>query len=120
MADTLPLDTAVTHILAQGGSVRVAAFGWSVTTSSLPPSAPGGVLRDIRAKQGALQLSELVRFTDPTEGAASRALRDALPDAVAGRHLDQPARTGVTGCNYVRDDPSSATLGAYRSVRTAP
>ena len=30
-----------------------------------------GVLRDIRATHGALQLSELVRFKDPAEGAAS-------------------------------------------------
>ena len=51
----------------------------------------GGVLRDIRATHGAVQLNELVRFADPAEGAASLAL--AFPD---GRFLPLccPARSG--------------------------
>lgn len=47
----------------------------------------GGLLRDIAANHGAIRLDELVRFTDPSEGEASLALRDA-DRAALGFHLD--------------------------------
>ena len=46
------------------------------------------MLRDIRATHGALQLTELVRFTDPAEGAASLALREGKTEAL-GFYLDR-------------------------------
>jgi hypothetical protein len=46
------------------------------------------VLRDIQATHGCLHLSELMRFADPAEGAASLALREGLPEAL-GFYLDR-------------------------------
>jgi ATP-dependent exoDNAse (exonuclease V) alpha subunit len=83
MADTLSLDTAVHFIIGRGGSIRLvgddqqlAAFGAS------------GVLRDIQASYGAVRLTELHRFTDPAEAAATLALRDGRPEAL-GFYLDR-------------------------------
>src|SRR5215212_4609097 len=42
----------------------------------------GGVLRDIQQSYGALRLTELHRFTDPAEAAASLALREGKPEAL--------------------------------------
>jgi len=83
MADTLSLDIAVQHVLARGGSVRLVG-----DDQQLAAIGAGGVLRDIRATHGALQLSELVRFADPAEGAASLALREGRSEAL-GFYLDR-------------------------------
>ena len=83
MADTLSLDAAVSYILERGGSVRLIG-----DDQQLAAIGAGGVLRDIRATHGALQLTELVRFTDPAEGAASLALREGKPEAL-GFYLDR-------------------------------
>ena len=42
----------------------------------------GGVLRDIKETYGALRLSELHRFTDPAEAAASLTLREGDPSGL--------------------------------------
>ena len=42
----------------------------------------GGVLRDIQHTHGALRLTELHRFTNSAEAAASLALREAKPEAL--------------------------------------
>jgi hypothetical protein len=47
----------------------------------------GGVLRDITHTHGALRLTELHRFTDPAEAAASLALREGHPGSL-DFHLD--------------------------------
>ncbi|WP_036490578.1 MobF family relaxase [Nocardioides sp. CF8] len=83
MADTLSLDIAVQHVLERGGSVRLVG-----DDQQLAAIGAGGVLRDIRATHGALQLTELVRFTDPAEGAASLALREGKGEAL-GFYLDR-------------------------------
>ncbi len=83
MADTLTLDAVVTHVLARGASVRLVG-----DDQQLAAIGAGGVLRDIHATHGALRLSELVRFTDRAEGAASLALRDGHCEAL-GFYLDQ-------------------------------
>ena len=82
MADTLTLDTAVHFVTARGGQVRLIG-----DTQQLAAIGAGGVLRDIAATHGALHLSELMRFTDPAEGAASLALRDGRTEAL-GFYLD--------------------------------
>ncbi|MFT4218079.1 MAG: MobF family relaxase [Micropruina sp.] len=82
MADTLALDTVTSHILQQGGSVRLIG-----DNQQLAAIGAGGVLRDIDATHGALRLTELVRFTNPAEGSASLALRDGQPEAL-GFYLD--------------------------------
>lgn len=48
----------------------------------------GGLLRDIAAAHGAARLSEVVRFDDPAEAAASLALRNGRAEAL-GFYLDQ-------------------------------
>jgi hypothetical protein len=48
----------------------------------------GGVLRDIENTYGAVRLTELHRFHDPAEAAASLALRDGKPEAL-GFYFDR-------------------------------
>ena len=71
MADTLSLDAAVRFALDRGASVRLIG-----DDQQLAAIGAGGVLRDIKHVHGALQLTELHRFTDPAEAAASLTLRD--------------------------------------------
>ena len=82
MADTLSLDQVVEFVLDRGGSVRLIG-----DDQQLAAIGAGGVLRDIQAQHGAVQLNELVRFADPAEGAASLALRAGHPEAL-GFYLD--------------------------------
>ncbi|WP_457255964.1 MobF family relaxase [Pedococcus sp. P5_B7] len=82
MADTLSLDAAVDWITARGASVRLIG-----DDQQLAAIGAGGVLRDLDATHGALRLTELMRFADPAEGAASLALREGLVDAL-GFYLD--------------------------------
>src|SRR5829696_1264567 len=83
MADTLSLDTAVQFIIGRGGSVRLIG-----DDQQLAAMGAGGVLRDIQASHGAVRLTELHRFTDPAEAAATLALRDGRPEAL-GFYLDR-------------------------------
>nr|WP_300078779.1 MobF family relaxase [Propioniciclava sp.] len=82
LADTLSLDQVVEFVLDRGGSVRLIG-----DDQQLAAIGAGGVLRDIQAQHGAVQLNELVRFADPAEGAASLALRAGDPEAL-GFYLD--------------------------------
>ena len=83
MADTLSLDTAVQFIIGRGGSVRLVG-----DDQQLAAIGAGGVLRDIQASYGAVRLTELHRFADPAEAAATLALRDGRPEAL-GFYLDR-------------------------------
>jgi hypothetical protein len=83
MADTLTLDTAVQFIVRRGGIVRLIG-----DDQQLAAIGAGGVLRDIENIHGAVRLTELHRFTDPAEAAASLALRDGRPEAL-GFYLDR-------------------------------
>ncbi len=62
MADTLTLDRVVQYVTALGGSVRLIG-----DDQQLAAIGAGGILRDIKQVHGALQLTELHRFTDPAE-----------------------------------------------------
>jgi hypothetical protein len=77
MADTLTLDAAVQFVIGRGGSVRLVG-----DDQQLAAIGAGGVLRDIKQTHGALHLTELHRFTDPAEAAASLALREGKPEAL--------------------------------------
>jgi hypothetical protein len=94
MADTLSLDTAVQFAIGRGASVRLVG-----DDQQLAAIGAGGVLRDIQQSQGALRLTELHRFTDSAEAAASLALREGKPQALDfyldhGRvHVGDPATT---------------------------
>ncbi|MBK8460764.1 MAG: AAA family ATPase [Micropruina sp.] len=101
MADTMTLDTVTSHVLAAGGSVRLIG-----DDQQLAAVGAGGVLRDIAATHGALHLSELMRFTDPAEGAASLALREGLPEAL-GFYLDRD-RVHVGDLATITDDVFTA------------
>jgi conjugative relaxase-like TrwC/TraI family protein len=83
MADTLSLDTAVQFIIGRGGSIRLVG-----DDQQLAAIGAGGVLRDIQASHGTVRLSELHRFADPAEAAATLALRDGRPEAL-GFYLDR-------------------------------
>jgi conjugative relaxase-like TrwC/TraI family protein len=77
MADTLTLDTAVQFAINRGASVRLIG-----DDQQLAAIGAGGVLRDITHTHGALLLTELHRFTDPAEAAASLAIREGKPVAL--------------------------------------
>jgi ATP-dependent exoDNAse (exonuclease V) alpha subunit len=77
MADTLSLDTAVQFAINRGASVRLVG-----DDQQLAAIGAGGVLRDIQHLHGALRLTELHRFTDPAEAAASLAIREGKPEAL--------------------------------------
>jgi conjugative relaxase-like TrwC/TraI family protein len=82
MADTLSLDRAIDHVVSRGGSVRLVG-----DDRQLSAIGAGGVLRDIEAEYGACRLTEIVRFLDPAEAAASLALRVGRTEAL-GFYLD--------------------------------
>jgi conjugative relaxase-like TrwC/TraI family protein len=77
MADTLSLDTAVQFAISRGANVRLVG-----DDQQLAAIGAGGVLRDITHIHGALRLTELHRFTDPGEAAASLALREGDPSGL--------------------------------------
>jgi AAA domain len=77
MADTLTLDAAVQFAINRGASVRLVG-----DDQQLAALGAGGVLRDIQQSHGALRLTELHRFSDPAEAAASLALREGKPEAL--------------------------------------
>jgi conjugative relaxase-like TrwC/TraI family protein len=97
MADTLTLDTAVQFAIDQGASVRLIG-----DDQQLAAIGAGGVLRDIKNIHGALQLTELHRFTDPAEAQASLALREGDPSAL-GFYLDH-GRFHVGDLAKITDD----------------
>jgi DNA primase catalytic core len=70
MAATRDLARAVGYVLERGGSVRLVG-----DDQQLASIAAGGVLRDIADTAGVVTLSQLMRFKDPAEGAATLALR---------------------------------------------
>jgi len=105
MADTITLDRVVEHVTARGGSVRLIG-----DDQQLAAVGAGGVLRDIAATHGALHLTQLMRFADPAEAAASLALRDGLPEAL-GFYLDT-GRVHVGDLATLTDDVFTAWAAA--------
>jgi conjugative relaxase-like TrwC/TraI family protein len=71
MAGTRELARAAGYVLGRGGSVRLVGDHQQLTSV-----AAGGVLAEIAATHGAVTLTQLVRFTDPAEAAATVAVRD--------------------------------------------
>jgi AAA domain len=77
MANTLSLDAAVRFAINRGAIVRLVG-----DDQQLAAIGAGGVLRDITHTHGALHLTELHRFTDPDEAAASLAIREGDPSGL--------------------------------------
>jgi conjugative relaxase-like TrwC/TraI family protein len=108
MAATPDLATAVEFVLHRGASVRLIG-----DNQQLAAIGASGVLRDIADVHGAVTLSQVVRFTHPAtgapnhaEGAASLALRDGDPAALA-YYLDHQ-RVHVGDLTTVTNDAYAA------------
>lgn len=71
MASTEDLDVLIAFAQTRGAAVRLVGDDQQLASISA-----GGVLRDIAHESGALTLSQVVRFSDGAEGAASLALRE--------------------------------------------
>lgn len=108
MASTPDLARAIAFVTEAGGSVRLIG-----DDQQLAAIGAGGVLRDLAATHGAVTLSQVLRFTDPdtgapdhAEGAASLALRDGDPAALA-YYVDH-GRVHVGDLATVTDDAYTA------------
>ncbi|WP_142027252.1 MobF family relaxase [Blastococcus colisei] len=108
MAGTVDLATAVDFVLGRGGSVRLVG-----DDQQLAAVAAGGALRDIADTHGATTLSQLTRFHDPAEGAATLAIR-AGETAGLGFYLDH-------GRVHVGDEATAAdqAYAAWAADHTA-
>jgi len=101
MAGTVELARAAQWIADRGAVLRLVG-----DDAQLSAVGAGGVLRDIAETAGALTLSQVVRFTDPAEGAASLALR-AGQRAAIGFYIDND-RVHV-------GDPATGVDAAYNA-----
>lgn len=100
---TLALDQVVSWLVDRGASVR--AVG---DDRQLAAVAAGGVIRDIVHHAGAPTLTRVVRFADPGEQAASLALRQGDPAAIAYYADHGRIHVGALG---------DAVTGAWRGWR---
>ncbi len=103
MASTSDLHTTIQFVTSRGGSVRLIG-----DDQQLAAVASGGVLRDVQAAAGAASLSELVRFRDPAEAAATLGLRSGQTEAL-GFYADHQ-RIHVAATGAVRDQVFAAWL----------
>lgn len=115
MAGTLDLARMVEFVTGVGGSVRLIG-----DDQQLGSVGAGGLLRDLAHSCGAVRLTEVVRFVDPdtgapdrAEGAASLALRDGNPSALA--HYVDRGRLHVGDRSAVIED----AFAAWSADRTA-
>ena len=95
------LDAAVQFAIGRGASVRLVG-----DDQQLAAIGAGGALRDIKNTHGAVQLTELHRFTDPAEAQASLGLREGDPGAL-GFYLDQ-GRVHVGDLAKITEDAFAA------------
>ncbi|MGY1631885.1 MobF family relaxase [Geodermatophilus sp. SYSU D01186] len=101
MTGTLDLARVVAHVLGRGGSLRLVG-----DDRQLASVAAGGVLAEIAATHGAATLTQLVRFADPAEAAATVALRAGDTTAL-GFYLDS-GRVHVGDLSTCADQAYSA------------
>ena len=112
MAATTDLAAVATYVTGRGGSVRLVG-----DDQQLAAIGAGGVLRDIAETHGAVSLSQVVRFTDPAEGAASLALR-AGEAAAIGYYTDR-GRIHVGDLATVVEQAYTAWAGDIAAGRDA-
>ena len=113
MADTLSLDAAVDFIVQQGGSVRLIG-----DDQQLAAVGAGGVLRDIQAVHGGDRLTELHRFQDPSEAAASLALRDGRPERSASTLIISASTSATPTRRLSNCSPRGRPTGTAASRRS--
>ena len=117
MADTMSLAQVTSWAVERGASVRLIG-----DDQQLAAIGAGGVLRDIETTHGCVRLSELMRFSDPAESAASLALRDGNTSAL-GFYLDrQRVHVGdlVTMTEHAFDAWRTDTAAGADSIMLAP
>ncbi|GAA4884645.1 MobF family relaxase [Serinicoccus chungangensis] len=112
MAGTRDLAAVVRHVVDTGGSVRLVG-----DDQQLAAVTAGGIFRDL-AEQGhahgtTATLTELHRFTDPAEGAATLAVRDGDPAALDHYYDHDRVHIGDTG------DTVEAAYTAWRADQRA-
>lgn len=107
MASTTDLDLAVSWCLERGASVRLVG-----DDQQLAAISAGGVLRDIATTAGVSTLSELVRFSDQAEAAATLALRAGDVTAL-GFYVDH-GRVHLGAAQAVADGAYQAWTDATR------
>lgn len=95
-AATTELAAAVRFVAERGGAVRLVG-----DDQQLAAVGAGGVLRDIQQQYGASTLSEVRRFDDPAEAAATLAVREG--DAAALGFYADNARIHVGDLSAVAD-----------------
>ena len=100
MAGTLELAAVIGYVTDRGGSVRLIG-----DDRQLAAVGAGGVLRDIQEAAGVLTLTELMRFHDDAEAAATLAVRDGDAAAV-GFYLDR-------GRVHDAGDPAADIIDAW-------
>lgn len=117
MASTLDLDEMITHALAKGATVRLVGDDQQLTSISA-----GGVLTDLATRPETLTLSAVMRFRDPAQSAASLAIRDGDPAAIA-YYIDH-GRVHV-GADHTAADMAyhawaADTAAGHRAILLAP
>jgi DNA primase catalytic core len=117
MAGTVELAQAVDFVLARGGSVRLVG-----DDRQLAAVGAGGILRDIATTVGAVTLTEVRRFTDPAEAAATLAVREGDTSAL-GFYADR-GRIHVGDLASAADQAyrrwAADTAKGQRSILLAP
>ena len=117
MSSTASLDPVIADVLARGGDVKGVG-----DDQQLASVAAGGVLRDVAELGNTLTLTEVMRFTDDAEGAASLALREGREESI-GYYIDHQ-RVHVTAESVAADLAYQAwrrdTLAGHASVMLAP
>ncbi len=107
----LKMDENTLVLVGRGGSVRLIG-----DDRQLAAVGAGGVLRDVQEVAGAAILTELMRFTDASEAAATLALRDGDAAAAAAASIS----TGAGSTTPVTRSRSSSTRGPTTSTRAGP
>ncbi len=102
MAGTSELASVIDYVVERGGSVRLIG-----DDRQLAAVGAGGVLRDVQEAAGIVTLTELMRFNDNAEAAATLAVRDGDPAAV-GFYLDR-------GRLHDAGDPTTAIVDAWHA-----
>ncbi|MYR08981.1 relaxase domain-containing protein [Gordonia sp. SID5947] len=117
MSSTASLDPVIADALARGADVKGVG-----DDQQLASVAAGGVLRDVADVGNTLTLTEVMRFTDTAEGAASLAIREGREEAI-GYYIDHQ-RVHVTADTLAADIAYQAwrrdTQAGHASVMLAP
>jgi DNA primase catalytic core len=111
-AGTVELQTVVEFVLTRGGSVRLIG-----DDQQLAAVSAGGVMTDLVRTHGAATLTEVRRFTDPAEAAATLSVRDG--DRTGLGYYADHRRIHVGDLDTVLDDAFAAWVADRAEGRDA-